>query len=106
MSPYNDEQRGQELVNVFNAAFGELLAADPAAFNIKFRKMAASALAFYRGSACLFYHDQVKAEREDPFLNDQTSRIWMHGDLHAENFGTYMDSHGLAGLPCLQLQRL
>lgn len=94
MSQSNDEQRGQELVDVFSAAFGELLAADPAAFNVKFRKMAASAFAFYRGSACLFYHDQAKAAEEDPFLNDQTSRIWMHGDLHAENFGTYMDSQG------------
>lgn len=94
MSQSSDEQRGQELVDVFGAAFGKLLAADPSAFNVKFRKMAASAFAFYRGSACLFYHDQAKAEQNDPYLNDQTSRIWMHGDLHAENFGTYMDSQG------------
>lgn len=94
MSQPDNEQRGQELIEVFDAAFGKLLAADPSAFNVKFRKMAASAFAFYRGSACLFYHDQAKAEQNDPFLNDQTSRIWMHGDLHAENFGTYMDSQG------------
>ena len=50
-----DEQRGEEILAVFDTAFGELLAADPAAFRVKFRKMAASAFAFYRGTACLFY---------------------------------------------------
>ena len=24
-----------------------------------------------------------------------TSRVWIHGDLHAENFGTYMNSEGV-----------
>ena len=51
------EQRGEQILAVFDTAFGELLAADPAAFRVKFRKMAASAFAFYRGTACLFYHD-------------------------------------------------
>ena len=88
------EERGQEVLKVFNEAFGDLLAADPSAINTKFRKMAASAFAFYRGTATLFYHDQAKDAQPDPFLNDQTRHIWMHGDLHAENFGTYMDSQG------------
>lgn len=47
----DDEQRGEEILAVFDTAFGELLAADPAAFRVKFRKMAASAFAFYRGTA-------------------------------------------------------
>ena len=51
------EQRGEQILAVFDTAFGELLAADPAAFRVKFRKMAASAFAFYRGTAALFYHD-------------------------------------------------
>jgi uncharacterized protein (DUF2252 family) len=98
----NDEQRGEEILAVFDTAFGELLAADPAAFRVKFRKMAASAFAFYRGTACLFYHD-LDAETaprsagrtlSGPFLDERTSRVWIHGDLHAENFGTYMDSNG------------
>jgi uncharacterized protein (DUF2252 family) len=88
------EQRGEEILNVFNKTFGELLARDPAAFQVKFRKMAASAFAFYRGSACLFYHDIEQEQHVDPFLDDKTKRIWIHGDLHAENFGTYMDSQG------------
>jgi uncharacterized protein (DUF2252 family) len=55
--------------------------------------MAGSAFAFYRGSACLFYAD-VHGEN-DPFLNERTGRVWIHGDLHAENFGTYMNSEGI-----------
>lgn len=88
------EQRGEEILNVFNTAFGDLLASDPAAFQGKFRKMAASAFAFYRGSACLFYHDLESEQQNGPFLDDKTKQIWIHGDLHAENFGTYMDSQG------------
>ncbi|MFJ9027166.1 DUF2252 domain-containing protein [Streptomyces sp. NPDC102274] len=93
-----DEQRGEEILAVFDTAFGELLAADPAAFRVKFRKMAASAFAFYRGTACLFYHDLERERRAGgvtgPFLDERTGRVWIHGDLHAENFGTYMDANG------------
>lgn len=90
----NDEHRGEEILAVFDTAFGELLAADPAAFRVKFRKMAASAFAFYRGTAGLFYHDLDAEKRGGPFLDERTSRVWIHGDLHAENFGTYMDATG------------
>jgi len=31
----------------------------------------------------------------DPFLNEKTSRVWIQGDLHAENFGTYLNSEGI-----------
>ncbi|MGK5628987.1 DUF2252 domain-containing protein [Streptomyces sp. URMC 123] len=88
------EQRGERILAVFDTAFGELLAADPAAFRVKFRKMAASAFAFYRGTACLFYDDLDSAADGGPYLDERTSRVWIHGDLHAENFGTYMDSNG------------
>ncbi|GAA5001967.1 DUF2252 domain-containing protein [Streptomyces siamensis] len=90
----SDEQRGEQILAVFDTAFGELLAADPAAFRVKFRKMAASAFAFYRGTACLFYHDLDADKRGGPYLDDRTARVWIHGDLHAENFGTYMDAQG------------
>ncbi|MGW7353462.1 DUF2252 domain-containing protein [Streptomyces sp. NPDC054784] len=89
-----DEERGERILEVFDTAFGELLAADPAAFQVKFRKMAASAFAFYRGTACLFYADQDAEKDGGPYLDDRTSRVWIHGDLHAENFGTYMDANG------------
>ncbi|WP_147142028.1 DUF2252 domain-containing protein [Stackebrandtia albiflava] len=69
------------------------MAADPHAFHRKFRKMAASPFAFYRGSACLFYSD-VQSDKPD-YCDERTSRVWIHGDLHAENFGTYMNANGL-----------
>ncbi|WP_329391036.1 DUF2252 domain-containing protein [Streptomyces sp. NBC_01351] len=89
-----DEQRAEEILDVFDTAFGELLAADPAAFQVKFRKMAASAFAFYRGTACLFYADLERERHGGPYLDERTGRVWIHGDLHAENFGTYMDANG------------
>ncbi|MEU4261108.1 DUF2252 domain-containing protein [Streptomyces argenteolus] len=88
------EQRGEQILAVFDTAFGELLAADPAAFRVKFRKMAGSAFAFYRGSAGLFYADLDREQHSGPYLDERTSRVWIHGDLHAENFGTYMDANG------------
>ncbi|MEU6060252.1 DUF2252 domain-containing protein [Streptomyces sp. NPDC047097] len=88
------EERGEQILSVFGTAFGELLAADPAAFRVKFRKMAGSAFAFYRGSACLFYADLEQEQHGGPFLDERTSRVWIHGDLHAENFGTYLDANG------------
>ena len=69
------------------------MASDPDAFRTKFRKMAADPFAFFRGSACLFYAD-VSA-REDRWADERTSRVWIQGDLHSENFGTYMDGAGV-----------
>ncbi|MDN5933391.1 MAG: DUF2252 domain-containing protein [Pseudonocardia sp.] len=85
--------RSTRIVDTLVGAFDDLMAANPAAFRTKFRKMAADPFAFYRGSACLFYADV--AEREDPWANERTGRVWIQGDLHAENFGTYMDGDGV-----------
>ncbi|WP_433045073.1 DUF2252 domain-containing protein [Dactylosporangium sp. CS-033363] len=85
--------RADGLTDVLVAEFGELMALDPAAFRRKFRKMAASPFAFYRGSACVFYADVQGTP--DAFLDERTARVWIHGDLHAENFGTYMNSAGV-----------
>jgi uncharacterized protein (DUF2252 family) len=86
------DDRSQQIVDVLVEAFADLMAADAAAFRTKFRKMAADPFAFYRGSACLFYADM--AATEDRWSDERTSRVWIHGDLHAENFGTYMDATG------------
>ena len=86
------KSRQQLIVDVLEDAFAPLMTADPKAFRGKFRKMAADPFAFYRGSACLFYADMTKVE--DPWADDRTGAVWIHGDLHAENFGTYMDSDG------------
>jgi uncharacterized protein (DUF2252 family) len=88
-----DGDRTAFIVDTLVDAFSDLMSADPAAFRTKFRKMAADPFAFYRGSACLFYADV--AGREDPWADERTSRVWIQGDLHAENFGTYMDGHGI-----------
>ena len=86
-------KRQQLIVETLETAFADLMAADPAAFRTKFRKMARDPFAFYRGSAGLFYADV--SSRRDKWSDERTSRVWIHGDLHAENFGTYMNSHGI-----------
>ena len=86
------DERSQLIVEVLVDAFSDLMAADADAFRTKFRKMAADPFAFYRGSACLFYADM--STMEDQWCDERTSRVWIQGDLHAENFGTYMDSAG------------
>jgi uncharacterized protein (DUF2252 family) len=87
------DERQTKIVDVLVDAFSELMDADPDAFRQKFRKMAADPFAFYRGSACLFYADME--EKEDRWADERTSRVWIQGDLHAENFGTYMNGAGV-----------
>jgi uncharacterized protein (DUF2252 family) len=87
------ESRQTEIVDVLVDAFSDLMVADPDAFRQKFRKMAAGPFAFYRGSACLFYADMER--EEDRWADERTGRVWIQGDLHAENFGTYMDGDGV-----------
>ncbi|MCT7660945.1 DUF2252 domain-containing protein [Mycobacterium deserti] len=86
------DQRESFIVDCLVNAFSDLMEADPDGFRTKFRKMAAEPFAFYRGSACVFYADV--AAREDRWADDRTSRVWIQGDLHTENFGTYMDGEG------------
>jgi uncharacterized protein (DUF2252 family) len=87
------DDRQTKIVDVLVDAFSELMTADPDAFRTKFRKMAAGPFAFYRGSAPLFYAD-MEGE-EDRWADERTSRVWIQGDLHAENFGTYMAGDGV-----------
>ncbi|MGZ8817386.1 MAG: DUF2252 domain-containing protein [Mycobacterium sp.] len=87
------DERESVIVKCLVEAFSDLMEADPDAFRTKFRKMAAEPFAFYRGSACLFYADV--AERTERWADERTSRVWIQGDLHAENFGTYMDGAGI-----------
>jgi uncharacterized protein (DUF2252 family) len=87
------EQRQKFIIDLFCKHCGEQMQANPTAWRSKFRKMAASPFAFYRGSAILFFSDL--ADEQDLFHDEKTSRVWIHGDLHAENFGTYMNSEGV-----------
>lgn len=67
------ETRKQHIVDVFAQHFIGSMTSDPDAWRGKFRKMAATAFAFYRGSAALFYAD-INGD-DDPFLNDQTRQV-------------------------------
>jgi uncharacterized protein (DUF2252 family) len=93
MARKREPDRAELIAATLEDAFAPLMAADPVAFRGKFRTMAADPHAFYRGSACLFYADVTSVE--DPFADEQSGRIWVHGDLHVENFGTYLNSDGL-----------
>jgi uncharacterized protein (DUF2252 family) len=84
--------RTELIVEVLGDAFAPLMDADPSAFRGKYRTMASDPHAFYRGTACLYYADVTTDE--DPFCDDRSGRIWVHGDLHVENFGTYLNSDG------------
>jgi uncharacterized protein (DUF2252 family) len=81
------------LVDVFETNYGEQMRAQASAWQGKFRKMSAGAFPFYRGSAAVYYTD-LAGEAPDPFVTKEASRIWIQGDLHAENFGSYLDSTG------------
>jgi len=87
------DQRTELILSTLTDAFEPLMKADADAFRTKFRKMAADPFAFYRGSACLFYADMRGLD--DRWADERTSRVWIHGDLHAENFGTYMNAEGV-----------
>jgi uncharacterized protein (DUF2252 family) len=93
MSIENSDDRTELILTTLTEAFEPLMEADAEAFRTKFRKMAADPFAFYRGSACVFYADM--RELEDRWADERTSRVWIHGDLHAENFGTYMNAEGV-----------
>ena len=88
----SSDERSGFIVDTLVDAFSELMEADPTAFRRRFRTMAGDPFSFYRGSAPLFYADM--ADREDRWADERTSRVWIQGDLHAENFGTYMDGDG------------
>jgi uncharacterized protein (DUF2252 family) len=87
-----DTDRTNVIVETLSTAFAPLMEADPVSFRRRFRAMAADPHAFYRGTACLFYNDVT--ESDDPFVDERSGRIWIHGDLHVENFGTYLNADG------------
>ena len=95
-------KRTEQIVAVMADAFTDLMKADLLAFRTKFRKMAKDPHAFYRGSACLFYADVTAAK--DEYVDDERAHL-IHGDLHAENFGTYLNSDGRLRLRHQRLRR-
>lgn len=68
---------------------------DPERLALKYRKMATDALAFFRGTAHLFYEDWPA----DKTLG-RAPAAWLCGDLHLENFGTYRADNRLTYFDC------
>ena len=57
---------------------------DPQLLKLKYQTMASNAFAFLRGSCHLFYQD-IPADA----AIDQMPPVWLCGDLHLQNFGSY-----------------
>jgi len=95
--PTSDE-RPHLIVSSLLEAFEPLMQHDPHGFRTKFRKMARDPFAFYRGTACLFYADVGEgggyAGFDSEWVDEDSARVWIQGDLHAQNFGTYLDADG------------
>jgi uncharacterized protein (DUF2252 family) len=85
--------RSDHIVSCLEEGLAHLIDRDPEAFRRRFRRMAKEPFAFFRGSTPLFYSDVSAID--DPWAAGELARIWIHGDLHVENFGTYMDSRGV-----------
>lgn len=58
--------------------------------SLKYKLMAAGEFTFYRATCHLFYEDLAS----DPVLR-QGPPVWVCGDLHLENFGSYRAGNGL-----------
>ncbi len=94
-----DPSRTDVIVSTLTDTFSVLMEANEDAFRSKFRTMATDPFAFYRGTACLFYADLgpdgAFEDVDEPWTAEAGARrVWIQGDLHAENFGTYMDAQG------------
>src|SRR5258706_8062568 len=64
---------------------------EPERLEIKLKNMAADPFAFFRGTCHLFYEDWPVGETE----LDQAPAVWVCGDLHLENFGSYKGENRL-----------
>ena len=99
MATARTPDRTDVIVEVLRDAFAPLMRADPAAFRAKYRKMARDPHAFYRGTACLFFHDVTKEADEWAARHPETIKV-----IHQENKG-----HGgavMAGLRAAEGPRL
>lgn len=70
----SNDERSQFIINTFVKYFADGIQSNPAAFRGRFRKMAATAFNFYRGSALLFYQD-LKIDQD----------LWIHNHKPAGN---------------------
>jgi uncharacterized protein (DUF2252 family) len=66
---------------------------DKDTLKLKYCKMAATAYAFYRGTDHLYWADFSSEWGSKKFCSPKT-KIWLQGDLHAYNFGTFTNDMG------------
>lgn len=59
----------------------------------KYSKMVCSPFVFFRGTNHLFWRDFANHPELKQFSGDRT-HIWIQGDLHAENFGSFHNDEG------------
>ena len=67
----------------------ELQARNPELIRLKYAAMAESPFAFYRATTFLFYQDLPTVS-----LLNSPVRIWIQGDFHLENLGTWRTARG------------
>ena len=65
---------------------------EPERLALKYREMCKSPFSFFRGSAHLFWEDL--GARRDTLPGSPT--VWACGDLHLENFGSFLGNNGLS----------
>ena len=91
------------LVDVLNEAFADLVAADPAAFRGSSGRWPPTRSPSTAARPALFFADI--AEREDPWADERTGRVWIQGDLHARELRHLHGRPGRAGLRRQRLRR-
>jgi uncharacterized protein (DUF2252 family) len=64
---------------------------DPDRLRLKYQKMRADSFAFFRGTCHLFYEDWADSSAHSSRLDrlNAAPPVWICGDLHLENFGSY-----------------
>ena len=62
--------------------------------NEKYAAMEADVFAFYRGSNQFFWKDHGTASALSTYGNVDRTRIWLQGDLHVDNLGSFANDKG------------
>jgi len=79
-NPESDQERTNYIIDTFITNFGHSMRENPRGWRGRFRKMAANAFAFYRGSAVLFYRDLQRTLFQDRWVANggKASNIFIH----------------------------
>ncbi len=89
-----DDPRAAEIASVLARADEPLLRTRPALVASKYRAMAATRFAFFRGSFPLYVHDAENDAELAPSAFDTRAFPLSVGDAHPENVGTLLASDG------------